>query len=132
MTFSFHRPVDVTARENAVAERLEKDREAIKERATHAPVSRTTSRTGVERGQTPRSPPASVGGSVSVPPSPRVATAAANVRPTFSFAAAASAKRAEEAAEKASKADEGAAQKEVDEQGPEVKDVTEQLGEVTI
>lgn len=116
----------MTAKENAVAERLEK------ERATHAPVSRTTSRTGVERGQTARSPPASAGGSV--PPSPRVATAAANVRPTFSFAAAASAKKAEEAAEKASKADEEAVQKDVDEveEKPEVKNVTEQLGEVTI
>lgn len=124
----------MTAKENAVAERLEKDREAIKERGAHAPMSRTTSRTGVERGQTTRSPPASVGGGNSVPPSPRVASAAANVRPTFSFAAAASAKRAEEAADKASKADEEVAQKEVDEveERPEVKSVTEQLGEVTI
>lgn len=130
-----YRPVDVTAKESAVEERLAKEREAIKERAAQAPMSRTTSRGGFDRsGPSSRGPPSNSG---SVPPSPRVSNAtanSANVRPATSFAAAASARRAEAAAEKAAKADEGEVQKEVDEvEGkPEVSSVIEQLGEVTI
>lgn len=99
----FHRPVDVSARENVVAERLEREREAASTKTSqgHA-MSRNTSRTGSQRGtqrgsQSPAQP--------------------ASVRPSFSFAAAAGGNKVEESGEEAS---------------PPVKEVTEQLGEVTI
>lgn len=136
MIFLF-RPVDVTAKENAVAERLAKDREVIKDRAAqqNQPMSRTTSRGGFDRSSR-GPPPHNSGGSVSVPPSPRVAngqTAArgdANVRPTFSFAAAAANKKGEEKVK--TETEEGSEGKEEQEEVKKVTDVTEQLGEVTI
>ncbi|KAI0313177.1 hypothetical protein OF83DRAFT_1142553 [Amylostereum chailletii] len=114
--FGAAKPVDVTAKEKAVTERLEKEREATKDRLVQHPMSRNSSRAGSQRGQT-RSPPMA-----SVPPSP---VAAANVRPTFSFAAAAGVKQSPpEAVKKDVKV------------GEKVEDgatkVTEQLGEVTI
>jgi translation initiation factor 4B len=86
------RPIDASVREKEVAERLEKEREANKERHSH-PLSRTSSRTASDRDlnirtQTP--PPAHM---VAVTPatSPQLSTSA--VQPTLSFASAAAAKR---------------------------------------
>jgi translation initiation factor 4B len=107
------RPVDVTAREKAIAERLDKEREATKDRVGQHSMSRSNSRQGA-----PRTPPFGRSGDLSLPPSPRVShDPAASIRPTFSFAAAAGGKRVDEPKE-----DEGA----------KVSDITEQLGEVTI
>lgn len=83
------RPVDTVAKEIAVAERLEKEREQARERVTHNPMSRTSSRTASQRGE-PRGP--------STPSSPKAAeapkpSAPANVRPSFSFASAAAGKK---------------------------------------
>jgi len=113
--FGAARPVDVTAREKAIAERLDKDREATKDRVGQHSMSRSNSRQGA-----PRTPPVGRSGDISLPPSPRVShDPAASIRPTFSFAAAA-----------------GGSGKTVDEpkedEDPKVNDVTEQLGEVTI
>jgi translation initiation factor 4B len=108
------RPVDVTAREKVISERLDKEREATKERTGQHPMSRSNSRQGADRGNAPRSPPFAQP-TDSLPPSPRSTQGpAASVRPTFSFAAAAG--KREESAEEERK----------------VNDVTEQLGEVTI
>ncbi|KAI0259873.1 hypothetical protein BC834DRAFT_903663 [Gloeopeniophorella convolvens] len=115
--FGAAKPVDVSAKEKAVAERLDKEREAAKERITQHPMSRSSSRQGTDRNGAPRTPPAGRGGDTSLPPSPRVAHAPpANVRPTFSFAAAAGGKKDDEPKE----------------EEPKVNDITEQLGEVTI
>ncbi|KAA1467401.1 hypothetical protein DENSPDRAFT_900762 [Dentipellis sp. KUC8613] len=120
--FGNAKPVDVTAKEKAVTERLEKDREATHERVVHN-MSRTSSRTGSDRNT--RTPPQSG----SVPPSPRTANshAAANVRPAFSFAAAAGNKKATEPIPaEAEEQEKESAEPKV------VADITEQLGEVTI
>jgi len=110
--FGDARPVDVTAREKAIAERLYKDREATKDRVGQHSMSRSNSRQGA-----PRTPPFGRSGDISLPPSPRVShDPAASIRPTFSFAAAAG-KRVDESKE---------------DEGPKVSDITEQLGEVTI
>lgn len=107
--------MDVTAREKAIAERLDKDREATKDRVGQHSMSRSNSRQGV-----PRTPPFGRSGDLSLPPSPRVShDAAASIRPTFSFAAAAGGvKIADESKE--------------EDETPKVSDITEQLGEVTI
>jgi translation initiation factor 4B len=107
--------VDVTAREKAIAERLDKDREATKDRVGQHSMSRSNSRQSV-----PRTPPFGRSSDISLPPSPRVShDAAASIRPTFSFAAAAGgAKLADESKE--------------EDETPKVNDITEQLGEVTI
>lgn len=115
----FIRPVDVTAKEAAVAEKLERDREHTKERVIHTSMSRTSSRTGTQRG--PRNDaPASATPSASSPTQPvpsspkseaaRAVPPPANVRPSFSFASAAAGKKEREdaaaaAAAEASKAD---------------------------
>ena len=105
--------MDVTAREKVIAERLDKEREATKERAGQHSMSRTNSRQGVDRGA-PRSP--LTRSDNSLPPSPRaVISPVASIRSTFSFAAAAGGKRDEPA-----------------EDEPKVNDIAEQLGEVTI
>jgi translation initiation factor 4B len=111
------RPVDVTAREKVITERLDKEREATKERVGQHPMSRSNSRQGADRTNTPtpRSP-FTHGGDISLPPSPRVTQPPASIRSTFSFAAA------------AGKRDET----EEDEDEPKVNAITEQLGEVTI
>jgi translation initiation factor 4B len=90
------RPVDTLAKENAVAERLEKDREQIKERVTHS-MSRTSSRTashrGVERTAEPSShTPTSPSSPKADSPKPAVSNAP-SVRPSFSFANAAAGKK---------------------------------------
>lgn len=107
--------MDVTAREKAITERLDKEREATRDRVgvgQHS-MSRSNSRQGA-----PRTPPFGRGSDISLPPSPRVSHApAAGIRPTFSFAAAAGGKRDDDSKE---------------DEDPKVNDITEQLGEVTI
>ena len=116
--------MDVTAREHEVELRLEKEREAVKERTMHT-MSRTSSRQASHRGRTRdgTTPPASTVTSPTSPhaeqqkPLPRSA-AEANVRPSFSFASAAAGKKDAPA--------------EVPEENNTVEDVTDKLGEVTI
>ncbi|TFK40088.1 hypothetical protein BDQ12DRAFT_680318 [Crucibulum laeve] len=83
--FGAAKPVDVTTREKEVAERLEKDREANKDKLS---MSRTSSRTAIER--TPiartRTPPPSSSNSASLASMKSVNTLIPNVRPTLSFA----------------------------------------------
>jgi translation initiation factor 4B len=108
------RPVDVTAREKIIAERLDKEREVTKERVGQHPMSRSNSRQGADRTGTPRSP-FTRGADISLPPSPRGAQdPPASIRPSFSFAAATGKRDGTE------------------EDEPKVNDITEQLGEVTI
>ncbi|KAI0049004.1 RNA-binding domain-containing protein [Auriscalpium vulgare] len=119
--FGAAKPVDVSAKEKVVAERLEKERESAKERFGQHSMSRTSSRTGSDRNASTRTPPASAG-ATSVPPSPRAQNAPpANVRPTFSFAAAASAKKVGGVDDVSEEPD-----------APKVEDVTAAVGEVTI
>jgi len=110
------RPVDVTAKDKAIAERLDKEREATKERVIQQPMSRSSSRQGADRSGAPRSPPFNRSGDVSLPPSPHATQASAgSIRSTFSFAAAV-----------------GAKGEELVDDGPKVNNIAEQLGEVTI
>lgn len=110
--------MDVTAREHEVELRLEKEREAVKERTMHT-MSRTSSRQASQRGRTRDTPPASTVASPTTPHAeqhkalPRN-TAEASVRPSFSFASAAAGK------------------KDAAEVNNSVEDVTEKLDEVTI
>jgi translation initiation factor 4B len=67
------RPVDLSAKDKEITERVEKDRESVAARVQHT-MSRTSSKGGLER-------------TASKPGSPR-AGPAANVRPTVSFASA--------------------------------------------
>ncbi|EKM57901.1 uncharacterized protein PHACADRAFT_251826 [Phanerochaete carnosa HHB-10118-sp] len=91
--FGAAKPVDTIAREIAVAERLEKEREQARERVTH-PMSRTSSRTGSSRGEVLPSRPAAPPASPKTAEAPRpAAPAVANIRPSFSFANAAAGKR---------------------------------------
>lgn len=107
----FLRPVDVTAREAAALEKIEKEREEVHQRVAQHTMSRTTSRQARERpghsnasGDSPRSPSmntttlASNGTTQDTPPtarpnSPRVpsVSVSSTVRPAFSFANAAAA-----------------------------------------
>ncbi|OAX41471.1 RNA-binding domain-containing protein [Rhizopogon vinicolor AM-OR11-026] len=93
--FGAARPVDVSTREREIATRVEKDREALKDRVPH-PMSRNSSRQATERtsGNVTRSPPPQV---APTPGSPRISHAtpatSSNVRPSFSFAHAASTKK---------------------------------------
>jgi translation initiation factor 4B len=86
-------PVDVSSREREVAERLEKDREITKDRFMSHPMSRTSSRTASLRTRTPPPGPSTT----STPPTPNSpklpSPISATVRPTVSFASAASAKK---------------------------------------
>lgn len=87
--FGAARPVDVSARENEVAERLAKDRENIaKSVAEKTHMGRTPSKAGSERESvTILQPPSQKG---STPSSPVKSSASvSNVRPTLSFASAA-------------------------------------------
>ncbi|KAF8072150.1 hypothetical protein FPV67DRAFT_1578519 [Lyophyllum atratum] len=134
--FGAAKPVDVTSREKEVTERLDKEREVVKERLT---MSRTSSRQGSERSPFgTRTPPASATTGSNTPASPKLGNAAAagqpkpalapSVRPTLSFANAAAAKRdAAAAAEK--KAGE---QDEKKSGADEVEQVTEKVAEVAV
>lgn len=87
-----NRPVDVTAREALVEEKIEKGRELVKEKVVHS-MSRTSSRTGSQRDI-----PVSRASSGTTPSSPKPEPvksnpASANVRPSFSFASAAAGKK---------------------------------------
>ncbi|KAI0762040.1 hypothetical protein BC629DRAFT_1294352 [Irpex lacteus] len=104
--FGAARPVDTLSKEAAVADRLEKEREQVRERVSHSgptghTMSRTSSRAASHRGEprsaTPSTAPTSPKGETAR--SPSIPTA--NVRPTFSFAnAAASARKGSADAEK--------------------------------
>lgn len=94
--FGAAKPVDVSAREKEVAERLDKERELTKDRPSH-PMSRTSSHTASERtlNRTRTPPPATNVSPPLTPPSPKhFAVVSANVRPSVSFANVASAKPA--------------------------------------
>ncbi|KAJ6570289.1 hypothetical protein DFH09DRAFT_1033507 [Mycena vulgaris] len=130
--FGAARPVDVTSREKEVAERVEKDREVIKEKLT---MSRTSSRTATERtafnrtrtpppGSAPQSPKSPKLAPVAVPKAV-VPSTAPTVRPTLSFASAAAKK--ENVPEKRGESD--GEPKDVD---AEVERVADVVAEVTI
>ncbi|KAH9945487.1 uncharacterized protein BXZ73DRAFT_96476 [Epithele typhae] len=99
--FGAARPVDVSAREAEVQQRIEKEREEVRDKfQQHAPMSRTSSRQGSQRPTPPVSHPASALQSPTSPAhgSPKLAPAApaapvSNVRPSFSFASAAAGKK---------------------------------------
>ncbi|KAH9941361.1 hypothetical protein B0H21DRAFT_753305 [Amylocystis lapponica] len=98
--FGAAKPVDVSAKEQAVADRLEKEREVTKERITHS-MSRTSSRTASQRERDHARPdgPASSVGSPSSPQHELLKSptsgVTANVRPSISFANAAAGKKDE-------------------------------------
>jgi translation initiation factor 4B len=88
LIYRFNRPVDVTNKEREVAQRLEKEREAIPNDRTDHPVSRTSSRTGNDR-SSPSTP--SRTSQASVVSTPMTSTAskistAPKVQPAISFA----------------------------------------------
>lgn len=89
--FGTARPVDVTSKERQVSERLEKDRDVTqKDRGSHS-LSRTSSRTGVERGAPGTPPPSSTPPAVGSAATAKISTAP-NVQATISFANMASRK----------------------------------------
>lgn len=118
------RPVDVTSKEREITARVEKDREALKERVPH-PMSRNSSRQATERSPitATRSPPQVIA-TPPTPGSPRLShatpTTSANIRPSISFANAASAKK-----------DASNAKAEEKEELPMDK-VTEQVAEISV
>jgi len=99
--FGAARPVDVSTREKEVAERLDREREAAKDRSS---MSRTNSRQASERTpiSTKTPPPTSATGLqtigspkvTSIPLKPSTVTLTQNVRPTLSFANVAANKEA--------------------------------------
>ncbi|KAH9902549.1 hypothetical protein C8Q73DRAFT_670783 [Cubamyces lactineus] len=89
--FGAAKPVDVTARENEVLQKIEREREEVREKVaqtTHS-MSRTSSRTGSQR----PTPPASAVQSPTTPQHEPHKLPPANVRPSFSFASAAAGKK---------------------------------------
>ncbi|KAF8651000.1 hypothetical protein AX16_004986 [Volvariella volvacea WC 439] len=120
--FGAARPVDVTQREKEVLDKIEREREAVKDKLA---MSRTNSRSGTERPpHRARTPPPS-NSATSTPSSPRPhqskaipANLAANVRPSVSFASAAS-----------KAADKGGAG--LDGQNKASNDITEQGAEIS-
>ncbi|KAG6910096.1 hypothetical protein DXG01_013148 [Tephrocybe rancida] len=115
--FGAARPVDVASKEKEVTERLEKEREVVKDRIT---ISRTNSRQASERSPLTGSAGVSAAGSSVGSASPKIAprSLAPTVRPTLSFANAAAAKK-EAAAKEQQKND-------------EVEKVTEKVAEVEV
>ncbi len=83
----------MTAREAEAQQKIEKERDDVREKVAHAPMSRTSSRTGSQRPTPPTSTPASNVQSPTSPQSESRALPASNVRPTISFASAASGKK---------------------------------------
>ncbi|EIW57790.1 uncharacterized protein TRAVEDRAFT_38170 [Trametes versicolor FP-101664 SS1] len=100
--FGAAKPVDVTAREAEVQQKIEKEREEVREKVAHNAhsMSRNSSRTGTQR---PTPPATTVHSPTSVhsPTTPHHEPSKlppANVRPAFSFASAAAGKKEAEAA----------------------------------
>ncbi|KAI5121217.1 hypothetical protein M0805_007226 [Coniferiporia weirii] len=141
--FGAAKPVDVSAREAIVAEKIEKERGEVKERVAHHSMSRQGSRQARERPKPEhssadgesgtRSPAASVGaaeesthGSPRSPP----ASVAATVRPTFSFANAAARKR--DAASEAAQTQAGTEKPSSETTDANADAVAEKLGEATV
>lgn len=83
------RPVDVSAREAEALQKIEKEREEVREKVAHHSMSRTSSRTGSQR----QTPPASALQSPTTPHHEPHKLPAANVRPSFSFAHAAAGRK---------------------------------------
>ncbi|OSC99945.1 RNA-binding domain-containing protein [Trametes coccinea BRFM310] len=102
--FGAAKPVDVTARENEVLQKIEREREEVREKIAHTPMSRTSSRTGSQRGapsataSAAQSPTAPTAQSPTTPQQESHKLPPANVRPSFSFASAAAGKKEAEAA----------------------------------
>ncbi|KDQ59215.1 hypothetical protein JAAARDRAFT_33951 [Jaapia argillacea MUCL 33604] len=91
--FGAAKPVDVSARESAVTDRLEKEREATRERVSH-PMSRTNSRTPLSRTSSHTPSERNASNRVKTPPPVTTPTTPpATVRPTISFASAAGGKK---------------------------------------
>jgi hypothetical protein len=136
-----YRPVDVSSREKEVSDRLDKEREAVKDRLS---MSRTNSRQGSERSpfsNNIRTPPPSAGSHPTTTtvtpiaptaPSPKTATPpqqpkpalAPNVRATLSFANVAANKESVSALEKKVE--------EVNNNGVNIETVAEKVAEVAI
>ncbi|OBZ72667.1 putative RNA-binding protein sce3 [Grifola frondosa] len=104
--FGAAKPVDVSAKESAVADRIEKERETTREKVSHERpphnMSRTSSKAGSQREYShPGHPrghphPASPSSTAQSPTSPTQdppKLPIANVRPSFSFASAAAGKK---------------------------------------
>ncbi|TDL25479.1 hypothetical protein BD410DRAFT_784469 [Rickenella mellea] len=131
--FGAAKPVDVSARENEVLQKLEKDREEIKERVTHS-MSRQSSKQARERPSAvssdgAKTPPSASAPPASPPPAPGSPRASAStVRPAFSFAKAASAKKESITEAKVVEATEGKEEKEE----TSLENVTKQVAEVTV
>jgi translation initiation factor 4B len=87
--FGAAKPVDVSSKEREITARIEKDRDIIKDRGPQHSMSRTSSRQANERG------PAHTARAPSVSGSPITPVTSAGVRPSFSFANAASTKLAD-------------------------------------
>ncbi|KZT19245.1 hypothetical protein NEOLEDRAFT_1102546 [Neolentinus lepideus HHB14362 ss-1] len=123
--FGAAKPVDVTAREQEVTQKIEREREAARERVSH-PMSRTSSRTGTDRNPSilTRSPPPS--SAPLTPSSPRASPAqSATVRPAVSFASAAGGRKELTSAEENEQKEEEASEDRVGE-------ITSQVAEVAI
>jgi len=104
--FGAAKPVDVSAKEAAATEKLERDREHTKERVVQVSMSRTSSRTASQRGHPRSEAPSAATSPTHAPASPKseppkaAVLPPANVRATFSFASAAAGKKEEERANK--------------------------------
>ncbi|KAI9001533.1 hypothetical protein BD414DRAFT_474962 [Trametes punicea] len=114
--FGGAKPVDVSARENEVLQKIEREREEVREKIAHSThsMSRTSSRTGSQR----PTPPASTAQSPTTPQHEPHKLPPANVRPSFSFASAAAGKKEPESAAPPVKDD--------------VKTITEKIDEVEL
>lgn len=84
--------MDVSAREAEAQQKIEKEREEVREKVAHISMSRTSSRTGSQR----VTPPASNLQSPTTPQQELHKLPPANVRPSFSFASAAAGKKVTE------------------------------------
>ncbi|KAG6333328.1 hypothetical protein ID866_5761 [Astraeus odoratus] len=112
--FGAAKPVDVSSKEREITTRLEKEREAFKERVPQHSMSRTSSKQATERhGGTNRTPPQVLSSPIQTHLS---ISTSANVRPSVSFASAASAKVPVSNEDRRSTAEE-----------PAVEDATEQV-----
>ncbi|KAL4074999.1 hypothetical protein V8B97DRAFT_1660255 [Scleroderma yunnanense] len=118
--FGTAKPVDITSKEREISARLDKDREAMKERIPHHSMSRSSSRQAAERpGGAVRTPPQALSSlTASHPP----ISTSANVRPSFSFANAASAKVSAMNNE----------DRRINEEEPVIGGVTEQMADLSV